>query len=81
MPKRESRRSKHLLSPERAALGESSLATGGLAENSRATLANNHSLGVREDSRDGEASGTFDIHEEGAGSGHKSLSSQISNHE
>jgi len=64
----------HLLSPERAALGESRLTTGGLAENGRASLADDNGLGVGENSGDGEAAGALDVHEERPGSGHKGLS-------
>lgn len=64
---------KHLLPSERAALGQASLATGGLAEHGCAALADDNSLGVGEYSGDGEAAGALDVHEEGAGSGHKSL--------
>ena len=64
---------RRLLSAERAALGEPGLATGGLAEDSRATLADDDGLGVGEDGGDGEAAGALDVHEEGARSGHKLL--------
>jgi hypothetical protein len=62
-----------LLSTERAALGESGLATGGLAQDGGAALADDDGLGVREDGGDGEAAGALDVHEEGAGGGHKGL--------
>lgn len=62
-----------LLSPERAALGESGLATGGLAENGRAAGADDDGLGVGEDGGDGEAAGALDVHEEGSGGRHKGL--------
>ena len=62
-----------LLSPERAALRESGLATGGLAKDGRATGTNDDGLGVREDGGDGEAAGALDVHEERAGRRHKSL--------
>jgi hypothetical protein len=52
-----------LLSSERAALCETGLATGGLAQNLRAALADDDGLCVREDGRDGEAAGTLDVHE------------------
>lgn len=39
----------------------------------RAALADNDCVCVREDGGDGEASGALDVHEEGAGSGDKSL--------
>lgn len=65
--------SRRLLSAERAALGETGLATGGLAEDSRAAGAHNDGLGVGEDGGDVEAAGALDIHKEGAGSGHKLL--------
>ena len=63
-----------LLPAERAALGKTGLATGGLAEDLGAAGADDDSLGVREDSGDGEAAGALDVHEEGAGTGHKGLS-------
>lgn len=74
-PLRSGRRSfaSHLLSPERAALGQTSLTTGGLAENGRATGADDNGLGVREDGSDGEAAGALDVHEERARLGHKGL--------
>lgn len=62
-----------LLSPERAALGKTGLATGGLAEDLGAAGADDDSLGVGEDSGDGEAAGALDVHEEGAGARHKGL--------
>lgn len=63
----------HLLPSERAALSQSCLTTGGLAENGGASLADDNGLGVREDSGDGEAAGALDIHEEGSGTRHKGL--------
>jgi hypothetical protein len=69
--------SRRLLSAERAALGETGLATGGLAEDSRAAGAHNDGLGVGEDGGNVEAAGALDIHEEGAGSGHKLLLHRI----
>jgi len=54
----------NLLSPERAALGESGLATGGLAKDLRATGADDDGLCVREDGSDGEATWALDVHEE-----------------
>lgn len=54
----------HLLPSERAALGQSCLTTGGLAEDSGASLADDDSLGVGEDGGDGEASWALDVHEE-----------------
>jgi len=66
-----------LLPAERAALSQTGLATGGLAEDSRAAGADNDGLGVREDGGDGEATGALDVHEEGAGLGHKGLYSDI----
>lgn len=62
-----------LLSPERAALSEPGLATGGLAEDGRAASADDDALGVREDGGDSEAAGALDVHEEGAGRRHKGL--------
>ena len=63
----------HLLPPERASLGQSSLTTGGLAEDGRASGADDDGLGVREDGGDVEAAGALNVHEEGAGGGHKGL--------
>lgn len=63
----------HLLPSERAALSQTGLATGRLAEDSCATLADDDGLGVRENSGDGEAAGALDVHEEGSGSRHKGL--------
>lgn len=63
----------HLLSPERAALSESGLATGGLAKNGRAALADDDGLGVGEDGGDGEAAGALHIHEERPGRRHEGL--------
>jgi hypothetical protein len=62
-----------LLAAERAALGQTGLTTGGLAENGRAAGADDDGLGVREDGGDGEATGALDVHEEGAGLGHEGL--------
>jgi len=62
-----------LLSPERAALGETGLATGGLAEDLRAAGADDDGLCVREDGGDGEAAGALDVHEEGAWAWDESL--------
>jgi len=62
-----------LLSAERAALGESRLTTGRLAEDSGASLADDDGLGVGEDGGDGEAAGALDVHEEGSGGRHKGL--------
>ena len=66
-------RATSLLPAERAALGETGLATGGLAQDGGAALADDDGLGVREDGGDGEAAGALDVHEEGAGGGHKGL--------
>jgi hypothetical protein len=63
----------HLLSAERATLGQSSLTTGWLAEDSRARATNDDGLGVGEDGGDGEASWALDVHEEGPWSWHESL--------
>ena len=65
-----------LLPPERAALCESGLATGGLAEDLRATGADNDGLCVGEDGGDGEAARALDVHEEGSGAWDKSLQIQ-----
>jgi len=62
-----------LLPSERASLGESGLATGGLAEDGGAAGADDDGLGVGEDGGDGETAGALDVHEEGAGRRHKSL--------
>lgn len=62
-----------LLPPERAALCESGLATGGLAQDLRAAGADDDGLCVREDGRDGEAAGALDVHEEGARAGDERL--------
>jgi hypothetical protein len=62
-----------LLPPERAALGQTSLATGGLAQDGGAALADDDGLGVREDGGDGEAAGALDVHEERSGGGHEGL--------
>jgi hypothetical protein len=62
-----------LLSPERATLCETGLATGGLAQHLRAALADDDGLGVREDGGDGEAAGALDVHEEGSWGGHERL--------
>lgn len=63
----------NLLPPERAALGQSGFTTGGLAEDGGASSADDNGLGVREDGGDCEAAGALDVHEEGAGCGHKGL--------
>lgn len=63
-PRKENRRAGSLLSPERAALGESGLTTGRLAQNGGATLADDDGLSVGENGGDREASGALDIHEE-----------------
>lgn len=62
-----------LLPSERATLGQSSLATGRLAQNGRAAGADDDSLGVREDGGDGEAAGALDVHEERPGGGDEGL--------
>ena len=62
-----------LLPPERASLGESGLATGGLAEDGRAAGADDDGLSVREDGGDCEAAGALNVHEEGSRSRHKGL--------
>lgn len=63
-----------LLSPERAALGKTGLATGGLAQNLGAAGADDDGLCVREDGGDGEAARALDVHEERAWAWDKSLS-------
>lgn len=65
-----------LLPSEGAALGQSSLATGRLAKDSRAASADNDGLGVREDCGDCEAAVALNIHEERSGAGHKHLLSR-----
>lgn len=67
-----------LLPPERAALGESGLTTGGLAEDGGASGADDDGLGVREDGGDCEAARALDVHEEGSRSRHKGLSDEKS---
>jgi hypothetical protein len=62
-----------LLPSERASLGQTGLATGRLAENGGAALADDDSLGVGEDGGDGEAAGALDVHEEGPGRRHEGL--------
>lgn len=62
-----------LLPAEGAALSEAGLATGGLAQHSRAALADDDGLGVRENGGDGEAAGALDVHEERAGTGDEGL--------
>lgn len=62
-----------LLPPEGAALGQSGLASGRLAEHLRAACADYDGLCVGEDGGDGEAAWTLDVHEEGARSWDKSL--------
>lgn len=63
-----------LLSPEGAALGQSGLATGRLAEDCRAAGADDYRLCVGEDGGDGEAAGALHIHEERSGSRDEGLS-------
>lgn len=65
-----------LLSPERAALGKTGFATGGLAEDLGAAGADDDSLCVREDGGDGEAAGALDVHEEGSWAWDKGLMSK-----
>ncbi len=73
-PKKEnSRGASRLLPPERAALREPGLATGRLAEDGRAALADDDGLGVGEDGGDGEAAGALDVHEERPRRRHKGL--------
>jgi hypothetical protein len=64
---------RRLLPPERAALGKTGLATGGLAQDLRAAGADDDGLCVREDGGDGEAAGALDVHEERAWAGDESL--------
>jgi hypothetical protein len=72
-PRKENCAASSLLPAERAALSQTGLATGGLAQDGGASLADDDGLGVREDGGDGEAAGALDVHEEGSGSGHKGL--------
>lgn len=67
-----------LLPSERAALCESCLTTGRLAEDGGAALADDNGLGVGEDGSDREAPGALHVHEEGAGGGHKGLCCPVS---
>jgi hypothetical protein len=53
-----------LLPSERAALCETCLATSWLAQDLRASLANDNGLSVREDGGDCEAAWALDVHEE-----------------
>lgn len=76
--RRKYQKRKPLLSSERAALGQSSLATGRLAEDRGAALADDDGLSVREHGSDCEATGALDVHEEGSGAGYKRLSRVIS---
>jgi hypothetical protein len=62
-----------LLSSERATLGQTGLSTSGLAEDGRATGADDDCLGVGVDGGDGEATGALDIHEERSGGRDKVL--------
>lgn len=64
---------RRLLPAEGAALGQPCLAASGLAEDLGAAGADDDGLCVREDGRDGVAAGALDVHEEGAGRGHKGL--------
>jgi len=57
-------RPSQLLPSERAALCESGLATGGLAEDGRTTSTDDDCLSMRENGGDGEAAWALDIHEE-----------------
>ena len=66
-----------LLPAERAALGQAGLTTGRLAKDLGAAGADDDGLGVREDGGDGEAAGALDVHEEGAGAGHKGLAGDV----
>lgn len=71
--KKPAARATSLLPAERAALGETGLATGGLAQDGGAALADDDGLGVGEDGGDGEAARALDVHEERARGGHKGL--------
>jgi hypothetical protein len=53
-----------LLSSERAALGQTGLSTGRLAQDGRAAGADDDGLCVGEDGGDGEAARALDVHEE-----------------
>jgi hypothetical protein len=73
--RKESRQEKFtcLLSSEGAALGQACFSTGRLAKDGRAAGADDDGLCVREDSRDCEAAGALDVHEERSGSRDKVL--------
>lgn len=62
-----------LLPPERASLRQPGLPPRRLAQHRRAAAADDDRLRVREDRRDGEAAGAFDVHEEGAWGWHECL--------
>lgn len=62
-----------LLSPERAALGKTGLATGWLAKHLGAAGADDDGLCMREDGGDGEAARALDVHEEGSWAWNKLL--------
>lgn len=63
----------HLLLPKRAALRQPRLPSRRLTQHLRAPRTHHHSLGVREDGRDGEAPGALDVHEVGSRGGNESL--------
>lgn len=58
--------SPRLLPPKRTPLRQPRLPTRRLAQHGRAAAADDDGLRVREDGRDGEAAGAFDVHEERA---------------
>jgi hypothetical protein len=64
----------NLLPSEWTTLCQSSLATCGLAQDLRASCADDDGLGVWKDGCDGEAAGALDVHEETTGCGYQSLS-------
>jgi len=66
-------RRERLLSSEGAALCESGLATGWLAQDCRAAGADDDGLCVREDCCDCEAARALDVHEERSWGGHQGL--------
>lgn len=76
--KRKGSVAKRLLSSERATLSESGLSSSWLAENGRASCADDNGLCVREDSGDGEATWALDVHEERSWSWDKGLYREVS---
>jgi len=62
-----------LLPPERAPFSQPCFATSGLAQDLRATCADDDALGMRENGGDCEAAGALDVHEEASRGGDESL--------